>query len=82
MKRITAAFVYLLFLLAPVGKCFSQAITVHDELNPFRNISLLPQYRDGSTLHQVSSYDTLGGNDDGFSGKYSFIRRNADSSTH
>ena len=80
MKRITAAFVYLLFLLAPVGKCFSQAITVHDELNPFRNISLLPQYRDGSTLHQVSSYDTLGGNDDGFSGKYSFIRRNADSS--
>ena len=67
MKRITAAFVYLLFLLAPVGKCFSQAITVHDELNPFRNISLLPLYQDGSTLHQVSSYDTLGGNDDGFS---------------
>jgi hypothetical protein len=29
---------------------------------------------------QVSSYDTTGGNNDGFGGQYSFIRRNADSS--
>lgn len=48
------------------------------ELQAFYNPSTLPQFQN-STVAQVSSYDTTGNNDDGFSGRYSFLRRNADS---
>lgn len=47
---------------------------IYDELLSLSRIDLLPQYRDSSLVHQISSYDTTGGNDDGFSGKYSFLR--------
>jgi hypothetical protein len=50
------------------------------ELRAFYDIALLPDYLDNTLCGQVSSWDTTGGNDDGFSGKYSFLRRNADSS--
>ena len=50
------------------------------ELQAFYDISLLPEYLDSTLCAQVSSYDTTGKNDDGFSGTYSFLRRNADSS--
>ncbi len=49
------------------------------ELRSFYDISSLPEYLDSTYTAQVSSYDTTGNNDDGFSGKYSFIKRNADS---
>ncbi len=49
------------------------------ELKSFTDIGLLPKYRNAITA-QVSSYDTTGGNDDGFSGKYSFIQKINDSS--
>ncbi|MCP5526360.1 MAG: DUF2961 domain-containing protein [Verrucomicrobiales bacterium] len=35
----------------------------------------LPQYRSSIRLGSVSSYDRTGGNDDGFSGKYSYLRK-------
>src|SRR4051794_27986194 len=57
-----------------------QSISVASELKHIYNISLLPAYRSNTTEAQVSTYDTTGGNDDGFNGTYSFIRRNADSS--
>src|SRR5699024_5182113 len=44
------------------------------------SIQDLPRYMDGTTVRQFSSYDTTGGNNDGFSGKYSYIRKTADSS--
>jgi len=50
------------------------------ELSQLYDISLLPQYRTNSVVAQTSTYDTKGGNDDGFNGTYSFVRRNADSS--
>lgn len=40
----------------------------------------LPVYQTNTYCAQVSSYDTTGGNDDGFSGKYSQWYRNPDSS--
>ncbi len=43
------------------------------------NIQDLPAYRDRTKEFQVSSYDTTGGNDDGFSGKYSYLRKTPDS---
>jgi len=50
------------------------------ELRAFYDFTLLPGYLDNTICAQVSSWDTTGGNDDGFSGKYSFLSRNADSS--
>lgn len=38
------------------------------------SIDLLPSYRSGTVVEQQSGYDRTGGNDDGFSGKYSYIR--------
>jgi len=50
------------------------------ELRRLTSFHELPAYQSDTRLYQVSSYDTTGNNDDGFSGKYSFIRRNPDSS--
>ena len=44
------------------------------ELLNLADISRLPLYRSGD-IEQLSSYDRTGGNDDGFSGKYSAIRK-------
>jgi D-arabinan exo alpha-(1,3)/(1,5)-arabinofuranosidase (non-reducing end) len=38
----------------------------------------LPRFRDSVFAGSVSSYDRTGGNDDGFSGTYSFVRKEAD----
>ncbi len=56
------------------------AISAADELKSFYDISLLPAYRPQTVCGQVSSYDTTGGNNDGFDGLYSFVKRNKDSS--
>lgn len=50
------------------------AISLTDELEHLYNPALLPLYREG-VMEQESSYDRTGNNDDGFSGKYSFIRK-------
>ena len=41
-------------------------------------IDLLARLRDPVKVAMVSSYDRTGGNDDGFSGKYSFVRKEGD----
>lgn len=46
-----------------------------NELELLKRIDLLPAYRHNQLIEQESSYDRTGGNDDGFSGKYSFIRK-------
>lgn len=51
-----------------------------DELKTLYNVSALPLYREHTLEAQVSSYDTTGGNDDGFNGKYSYLRKNTDGS--
>jgi hypothetical protein len=45
-----------------------------EELLNLSDISRLSKYRQGE-MEQLSSYDSTGGNDDGFSGKYSSIRK-------
>ncbi len=79
-------FLCLLLLISCTDKSYESPIPVsasHDlseELRSLYDLSLLPRYLDSSYVAQTSSYDTTGGNDDGFSGKYSFIRQNPDSS--
>jgi hypothetical protein len=53
--------------------------SLSSELRAFYDLSSLPEYTSNTVVAQVSSYDTTGKNDDGFSGKYSFLRRNVDS---
>ncbi len=43
------------------------------ELQRHYQFNRLAEYREG-VVRQYSGYDLTGGNDDGFSGKYSFIR--------
>ncbi len=75
----TLALVVALFVLGPtfcadggselsVGK---RVIGV-EELS---RLDLLPRFKHSVKVGLVSSYDRSGGNDDGFSGKYSFIRK-------
>ncbi|HTE26606.1 glycoside hydrolase family 172 protein [Flavitalea sp.] len=55
-------------------------VTMKSELDRLLNINHLPSYIEGSVVKQVSSYDRKGGNNDGFEGTFSYIRRNVDSS--
>ena len=57
----------------------SEEHSLSTELRAFYDLSSLPDYLDSTYVAQISSYDTTGKNDDGFSGRYSFLRRNADS---
>ncbi len=54
--------------------------SLETELRALYDISLLPEYLDSTFCAQVSTYDTTGNNNDGFSGTYSFIRSNDDGS--
>ncbi|MEJ2203870.1 MAG: DUF2961 domain-containing protein [Gemmatimonadota bacterium] len=49
------------------------------ELRELHQVGRLPRYRTGSEVAQVSSYDTTGGNNDGFQGTYSYVRREGES---
>ena len=57
-----------------------QITSISDFLKPFYDFSSLPLYENNVYSAEVSTYDKTGGNNDGFNGTYSFIRRNADSS--
>lgn len=48
------------------------------EIELLKRVDLLPVYRTGSVVEQISSYQPSGGNDDGFSGRYSYLTREKD----
>lgn len=80
MKKLAYRFVFLFSFLS-IG-LNGIAVTPNnpkykwaDELELLKRIDLLPAYRTGQLVEQLSSYDRTGGNDDGFSGKYSFLRK-------
>ena len=62
-----------LVLLMTGMHAFAQRDFYLQELLNLADVSRLPQYRHG-VMAQLSSYDRTGGNDDGFSGKYSAVR--------
>ncbi|MDD4631787.1 MAG: DUF2961 domain-containing protein [Proteiniphilum sp.] len=45
------------------------------ELEQLKRVDQLPLYRERQLIEQESSYDRTGGNNDGFSGQYSYIRK-------
>lgn len=73
MKKIVLGFTAL--FLANFISAQKIESTIVKELEHLGNIGLLPHYRLDSEVAMLSSYDPTGGNDDGFSGKYSYIRK-------
>jgi len=70
-------FFIALLQTAIISVSFSQKYasgSLEAELEHLSRADLLPKYRAG-IVEQMSSYDRTGGNDDGFSGKYSYIRK-------
>ena len=47
-------------------------------ISELSRLDLLPKFKDSVKVASISSYDRTGGNDDGFSGKYSFVRKEGD----
>ena len=78
MTRILLA---LLILVASVSLARGQSATAQAKplttVEQLYRLDSLPTFRQAVKIGSVSSYDRTGGNDDGFSGKYSFIRKEA-----
>jgi len=70
---------FIAVMASTIASAQKSSVNVTSELESMTTISNLPKYTD-AVVKQFSSYDTTGNNDDGFSGKYSFIRKNPDSS--
>jgi len=75
-------FLFLVFWLPIVNPSSTLAqekrATLEKELEQLSEFKLLPQYRDNTVVRMESSYDRTEGNDDGFSGKYSYLRKEAE----
>src|SRR5690242_16594511 len=67
-----------IFFIVKTGYTQKTKITLNSELGRLYDMEELPRYINNSHEWQKSSYDTTGNNDDGFSGKYSFVRKNPD----
>ena len=63
------------FLLAGMYVTAQNPYRWTDELELLKRVDKLPEYRTGSYVEQFSSYDRTWGNDDGFAGTYSFLRK-------
>src|ERR1051325_8206207 len=63
--------------------CTLISLSMADDVAPvglaeWTRLDLLPRLKQSMFTGSISSYDRTGGNDDGFSGKYSFIRKEGD----
>lgn len=54
---------------------FNSSGDLREEILKLTRIDLLPRFQEDVAVRQISSFDTTGGNDDGFSGRYSFLRK-------
>lgn len=77
MREKTIAFFVTVVFLAGLSQVRGQgqAYRWSDEVELLKRVDQLPAYRHNQLIEQESSYDRTGGNDDGFSGKYSYIRK-------
>ncbi len=56
------------------GQCASEFLPLEE----LYRLDRLPAFKNSTKIGMISSYDRSGGNDDGFSGKYSFVRKDPD----
>ena len=59
----------------PVSLLQRKSFNYSSELEALSRLDLLPEFRSNCIVEQISSYDKTGGNDDGFNGTYSYIRK-------
>lgn len=78
LKNKLLAIMAVLMLLSAISVQARETYRWTDELELLKRIDKLPEYRTGSYVEQFSSYDRTGGNDDGFAGTYSFLRKEGD----
>lgn len=64
--------VYIFLSCTPIAK---KSFNYSSELEALSRLDLLPEFRSNCIVEQISSYDKTGGNDDGFNGTYSYIRK-------
>ncbi len=67
-----------LIALCPAAPAQVEPAPTSIGLQELYRLDLLPRYRQSESIGMLSSYDRTGGNDDGFSGKYSYIRKEGD----
>lgn len=72
MIKITYKIILITLIILHVLRCSAGGFK--DEILKLSRIDLLPQFQEGVITKQISSYDTTGGNDDGFSGRFSVLR--------
>lgn len=65
----------MLFISLFIAQSFVGLADYKDELLKLTRIDLLPRFQKDVVVKQISSYDTTGGNDDGFSGRFSYLRK-------
>jgi hypothetical protein len=68
----------VLALLGSVTLAGSTAQPVGVGVSALSRLDQLPRFKSSVRVASFSSYDRTGGNDDGFSGRYSFIRKEGD----
>lgn len=78
--KLLKGLLFLLLISASQTYAQQSPVSFLGELRKLQELSTLPAYEPRLLVRQTSSYDTTGNNDDGFSGKYSFVRHNPDSS--
>ncbi len=80
MSRLTYILISLCLIPFVNSPTLAQAdkSTFEKELEQLSELKYLPQYRQNTIVAMESSYDTTGGNDDGFSGRYSFLRKESE----
>jgi hypothetical protein len=71
VSALTSVVVYFLCLISGVGE---ESLG----LEQLYRLDRLPVFKTSIKIGSISSYDRTGGNDDGFSGKYSFVRKEAE----
>lgn len=75
-QSISVLLVFLLLTaVLPQANAQQQTYEWRDEVELLKSVDRLPLYRTGQHVEQISSYDRTGGNDDGFDGTYSYIRK-------
>ncbi len=73
MIKTTYKIIIITLIILHVLRCSAGGFK--DEILKLSRIDLLPQFQEEVITKQISSYDTTGGNDDGFSGRFSVLRK-------
>lgn len=75
MIKIKTAILALVAIIPTLEARSQRPYQWTDELQSLKRIDLLPEYRTGTYVESFSSYDRKHGNDDGFDGTYSYLRK-------